>query len=102
MFTQCKALTAKLDVRLKAYAAHSAYPIKDYADNKGIDTHAYIFINLDTTKAYTLLFSRFFAAIADVTRQPIRFAYLHHGQGIRTITVDMCNKQAAGMHPVNI
>lgn len=63
----------------------------------GIDTHAYILINTDRAEAYTLLFTRFFKTIADVTRKPVSFAYLDHGVGIQTITSDMCNKQATGM-----
>jgi hypothetical protein len=37
-----------------------------------------------------------FKVLGDVARSPIQFAHIHHGEGLRSIGVDMCKKQAGG------
>ncbi len=62
-----------------------------------INIYCYIFLNLDTHKAYATMFSEIFQILGDVARSPVRFPHIHGGeQGIRTITIDMCKKQAPG------
>lgn len=47
------------------------------------------------------MFSKIFQILGDVARSPIRFPYIHGGEeGIRTVTVDMCKKQAPGRYIV--
>jgi hypothetical protein len=57
-------------------------------------------MNLETTVAYKVLFERLFRTLGNVGRKPVSFAYMLGGEdaaeGIRTVTVDMCKKQAAG------
>jgi hypothetical protein len=66
-------------------------------DESGTAYYAYAFMNTDTRAAYARLFRELFSTLADVARKPIYFAYLDtHGRGIRTITADMCKKQAGG------
>ncbi len=63
----------------------------------GINVYCYAFLNLDTRKAYATMFSEIFQILGDVARSPVRFPHIHGGeQGIRTITIDMCKKQALG------
>ena len=39
--------------------------------------------------------------LGDVSNEPVRFPHIHGGDhGIRTITVDMCGKQAHGMYTI--
>jgi hypothetical protein len=43
------------------------------------------------------MFHHIFKVLGEVGRCPVRFPHIHGGeQGIRTITVDMCKKQAPG------
>ena len=56
-------------------------------------------MNTDTRKAYKTMFCEMFRILGDVARSPIRFPHIHGGeQGIRTVTVDMCRKQAPGIN----
>jgi len=68
---------------------------------KGLNTYVYAFMNLETREAYRVLFQKIFQILGDVGRKPIRWAYQQgggdHSDGIRTVTVDMCKKQAPGM-----
>ena len=41
------------------------------------------------------MFKLIFQTLQDVARQPIHFAHIHQ-EGLRTVTVDMCKKQAPG------
>ena len=44
------------------------------------------------------MFSEIFQTLGDVARSPIQFVYIHKGEkGVRTVTLDMCNKQAPGI-----
>ena len=71
--------------------------------NVGINVYCYAFLNLDTHEAYATMFSQIFSILEDVARFPIRFPHIHGGeQGPRTITVDMCKKQAPGMKSICI
>ncbi len=64
----------------------------------GINVYCYAFLNLETREAYATMFSQIFLVLEDVARSPIRFPHIHGGeQGLRTVTIDMCNKQAGGM-----
>ena len=48
-------------------------------------------------KAYATMLSKLFQILGDVGRSPIKFPYIHGGEeGILTVTVDMCKKQAPG------
>ncbi|KAJ6002324.1 hypothetical protein N7522_007551 [Penicillium canescens] len=66
-----------------------------------INTYAYAFMNLDTRRAYATLFERLFKVLGDVGRKPVSWAYQLGGdddaEGIRTVTLDMCKKQAPGL-----
>ncbi len=63
----------------------------------GINVYCYAFLNLDTREAYATMFSQIFPILEDVARSSIRFPYIHGGeQGLRTVTIDMCKKQASG------
>lgn len=63
----------------------------------GINVYCYAFITLDTREAYATMFSQIFQILEDVGRCPVRFPHIHEGEeGIRTITLDMCMKQAPG------
>jgi hypothetical protein len=57
-------------------------------------------MNLETRDAYSTLFEKLFKMLENAARQEVRWAYLYglsnDIQGIRTITVDMCKKQAPG------
>jgi hypothetical protein len=61
----------------------------------GINTYCYAFLNLETRKAYTMMFSFLFQVLSDASRKQVKFAHIH-GDGICTITVDMCKTQAPG------
>ena len=64
----------------------------------GILVYAYVFVNTDSRVAYKTMFTRLFTVLEQVSRQNIKFPYIHHTQrGIRTISLDMCKKQAGGM-----
>jgi hypothetical protein len=44
-----------------------------------------------------------FQVLEDTANSPTKFPHIHGGEtGIRTITVDMCRKQAPGMFPLYI
>ncbi len=66
----------------------------------GLNTYVYAFMNLETRVAYRILFEKIFKILGDVGRKPIRWAYQlgrdNSCEGIRTVTVDMCKKQAPG------
>jgi len=63
----------------------------------GINVYCYAFLNLDTREAYATMFIQMFPILEDVARSPIRFPHIHGGeQGLRTVTIDMCKKQAPG------
>ncbi|KAB8228235.1 uncharacterized protein BDW43DRAFT_304052 [Aspergillus alliaceus] len=68
------------------------------AQTKRINTYAYAFLNLETRHAYAVMFSKIFKILGDVARSPVHFAHISPGEEneIRTITVDMCRKQAGG------
>jgi hypothetical protein len=65
-----------------------------------LNTYLYAFMNLETRDSYRVLFEKAFKILGDVGREPTKWAYqLGHDdlcEGIRTITVDMCKKQAPG------
>ena len=49
------------------------------------------------------MFKLMFTVLQDVSRRPIYFSHIHGGeQGIRTVTVDMCNKQGPGEYILGI
>ena len=62
----------------------------------GIDVYAYVWMTTDTRKAYKQMFTELFRVLGDVARSPVQFAHIHHGNGLRTISCDMCKKQAGG------
>jgi hypothetical protein len=63
-----------------------------------INIYCYVFLNLDTCEAYATMFCQVFSILENVARSPIRFPHIHGGeQGLRIVTIDMCNKQAPGM-----
>ncbi|KAJ5081543.1 hypothetical protein NUU61_009807 [Penicillium alfredii] len=68
---------------------------------KKINTYAYAFINYETRESYRILFERIFKVLGDAGRKEVRWAYQNHysdtAEGIRTVTVDMCKKQAPGL-----
>jgi hypothetical protein len=55
-----------------------------------------VYTDQETTKGYQFLFSKAFDLVKELTQQQIMFHYLH-GNGIKSIVVDMCPKQMAGM-----
>ncbi|KAJ5110975.1 hypothetical protein N7532_001510 [Penicillium argentinense] len=66
-----------------------------------LNTYVYAFMNLETRAAYRVLFEKIFKTLGDVGRKPVQWAYQLGGDdscdGIRTVTVDMCKKQAPGL-----
>lgn len=69
----------------------------------GLNTFVYAFVNLETRKAYATMFSRIFQVLCDVARHPIKFPHINGGEeGIRVATIDMCRKQAPGMHLLRV
>lgn len=62
----------------------------------GIDVYAYAWITRDTREVYAQLFHNLFRVLGEVARKPVSFAHIHTF-GIRSISVDMCSKQAGGM-----
>jgi hypothetical protein len=62
----------------------------------GTEVYCYVFLNIETRIAYSTMFRRLFIAFEKIALQQVTFAYLH-GQGIQTVTIDMCKKQARGM-----
>jgi hypothetical protein len=63
----------------------------------GTDVYCYAFINLETRESYAIMFHHIFRVLGEVARCPVQFPYIHRTQqGIRTVTVDMCKKQAPG------
>lgn len=64
---------------------------------EGLNTYAYAFLNLETRKAYAVMFKKMFLMLGNVAREPVTFQHIHGTEnGIRAITVDMCKKQAPG------
>lgn len=59
-------------------------------------------MNLETREAYRILFEKLFKVLGDVGRKPVTWAYQvgadDSADGIRTVTLDMCKKQAPGMY----
>jgi hypothetical protein len=59
-------------------------------------------MNLETRHAYSILFEKLFKMLGDTARHEVQWAYLYglskDMTGIRTVTVDMCRKQAPGKH----
>ena len=62
------------------------------------ETYCYIWINRDSRNTYFTIFQRLFDIIKDTAREPVQFSYLTRTDGLRTITVDMCAKQAGGTY----
>ena len=64
-------------------------------------TYLYAFTNVETRDLYATLFAKCFKILGDVARQPVKWAYMYGSDDsvgrIRTVTVDMCRKQAPGM-----
>ncbi|KAL2809196.1 hypothetical protein BJX63DRAFT_406556 [Aspergillus granulosus] len=61
-------------------------------------SYAHAFINLDSRKAYHIMFRKMFEMLAKVSRQDVHFTHIHNTQhGIRAITTDMCMKQGPGL-----
>jgi hypothetical protein len=64
----------------------------------GISTYVYAFLNIETTESYYIMFIRIFKVLAQVSRRPIRWGYIHKTQdAIQAVTLDMCRKQAKGV-----
>jgi hypothetical protein len=65
-----------------------------------LNTYLYAFMNLETRVSYKVLFEKAFKILGNIGREPIKWAYQLGSddscEGIRTITVDMCKKQAPG------
>ena len=66
------------------------------------NTYTYVFINKETRDTYKTLFEKLFKVLGDVARKPVTWAYDHGNNdnlpGIRTVTLDMCKKQAADIY----
>ena len=63
-----------------------------------INVYCYAFLNLETCEAYATMFSQIFLILKDVAHSSIWFPHIHGGeQGLHTVMIDMCNKQAEGM-----
>lgn len=64
----------------------------------GLNTYIYAFMNLETRDAYRVLFEKIFKILGDIRRKPVRQAYQLRRDNscgrIRTVTVNMCKKQA--------
>ena len=62
--------------------------------------YVYVFINIETRVTYAKMFEEVFRVLGEVSREPVRWAYLDStSTGIRTVGVDMCKKQAPGIEP---
>ncbi|OJD12483.1 hypothetical protein ACJ73_09344, partial [Blastomyces percursus] len=57
--------------------------------------YAYVFTNIETRKSYAEMFISLFKLLGQVARTTIQFSHIH-GDGLQTVTVDMCKKQAPG------
>jgi hypothetical protein len=69
----------------------------------GILTYCYVFTNMNTRKGYKDIFKTIVDTLSEAGRGLIHFPYLHFTEsGIRTIGLDMCKKQAGGMHTRSI
>lgn len=93
----------EMDLAFKMIAGKiNVFTIAAWSDEGNrINTYAYVFINLETTEAYHKMFEKLFFHLGDVGRNPVHWAYLKqtdNAAGIRSITLDMCRKQAAGMY----
>lgn len=63
----------------------------------GINTYVYAFLNLETRSAYAEMFKRIFNVLTNVGRKTIAFRHISGGDdGLQTVTMDMCKKQAGG------
>jgi hypothetical protein len=65
----------------------------------GIVVYAYAFLNWDSRRAYAQLFKLLFSLVEEACREKMQFWHIHKTErSVRTIGVDMCNKQAGGMY----
>ncbi|RKF71472.1 hypothetical protein GcM3_101022 [Golovinomyces cichoracearum] len=77
------------------YAQAKAFE-KDEAA-KHTNTYFCAFINTDTRESYATMFKEIFRVLDDVGRFSVQVGHIHHTEdALRTVTVDMCNKQASG------
>jgi hypothetical protein len=89
---------------MEAYVMHmlSFLFINTYS-SIDILTYVYVFLNLETRKAYATMFERLFKVLQNVSRRLIHIKHIDQSEyGLCTITVDMCKKQAPGkiMHRI--
>ena len=65
----------------------------------GIIPYCYAFTNLNTRSGYFQMFQMIFKQIANAGRILVHWSYLHNTlNGIKTIGLDMCKKQAGGKY----
>jgi hypothetical protein len=65
----------------------------------GVIPYCYVFTNTNTRIGYKKMFELVFAQLAQAARTIIHWPHIHGtDKGLRTIGLDMCNKQAGGMH----
>jgi hypothetical protein len=63
----------------------------------GILTYCYVFTNMNTRQGYKVIFKDIFDTLREAGRGLIYFPHIHFtDNGIRTIGLDMCKKQASG------
>ena len=79
------------------HCLHSTYALHILTNIIGIKVWVYAFLNLETHAIYAKIFELVFQVLGDTARKPVQFAHIH-GTGLRTITVNMCKKQAGGLY----
>jgi hypothetical protein len=78
-----------------AYAMH-IYNVHQLI-SLGLLTYGYAFLNWDVRKVYRILFKQIFKVFENTAQQTVNWPYMSSSnQGIRTIGLDMCKKQAGG------
>ena len=88
-------------VRWYSYSKHILHISLVYAILMlaGIILYCYIFTNLNTRSGYFQMFQMIFKQIANAGRILVHWSYLHNTlNGIKTIGLDMCKKQAGGKY----
>ena len=71
--------------------------------SKGINIYYYIFLNIETRKAYAIIFIKIFKVLENIKRKSIKFLYIYSGdKGLRILIINIYKKQIPSKLKSNI